>query len=90
MILQNTVEGLTGNIRFDTDGLRNLFIIEVLELVRNSDVGDSYKKIAFYNPENGITLLRNFTNIEEETAISMQAKVFKVILREGMPFLRKK
>lgn len=87
---QNTVRGLTEEIRFDTDGLRDMFYIEVLELQRSNDTGDSYRKIAIYESKYGIKLLRNFGNVEEQTAISMQAKIFKVILREGMPFLRKK
>lgn len=87
---QNTVRGLTEEIRFDTDGLRDMFYIEMLELQRNNDSGDSYRKIAIYDTKYGITLMRNFTNVEEQTTISMQAKIFKVILREGMPFLRKK
>lgn len=88
--LQNTVRGLTEDIRFDADGLRDLFYIEVLEIERNKDTGDAYRKVALYDTNNGITLLRNFSNIEEQTTISMQAKVFKVILREGPPFLQKK
>ncbi|XP_055299835.1 glutamate receptor ionotropic, kainate 2-like, partial [Sitodiplosis mosellana] len=67
-----------------------MFYIEVLELQRNNDTGDTYRKIALYDTKYGITLLRNFTNVEEQTTISMKLKVFKVILREGMPFLRKK
>ena len=66
-----------------------MFYIEVLELTR-SDTGDNYGIVANYDTKYGITLLRNFTSVEEQTTISMQKKRFKVILREGMPFLRKK
>lgn len=87
---QNTVRGLTEEIRFDDNGLRDLFYVEVLELLRNNYTGDTYNKIAIYDTKNGIQLLRNFSNFEEQTTLSMQAKLFKVIMREGMPHLRKK
>lgn len=90
LIGQNIVRGLTEEIRFDENGLRDLFYIEVLELSRNNLTGDTYNKIAIYDMKNGIQLMRNFSNFEEQTTLSMQAKLFNVIMREGMPFLRKK
>lgn len=87
---QNTVRGLTEEIRFDENGLRDLFYVEVLELSRSNLTGDSYNKIAIYDTKSGIQLLRNFSNFEEQATLSMQAKLFKVIMREGMPHLRKK
>lgn len=93
MNFQIKPQGITGDIRFDENGLRDLFYIELLELVRdNITDAVNYKKIAQYDQINGIQLLRNdsFHNVEQQTTLSMQAKEFKVILRVGMPFLRKK
>ncbi|XP_031639839.1 glutamate receptor ionotropic, kainate 2-like, partial [Contarinia nasturtii] len=89
---ENTVRGLTEEIRFNEDGQRDLFYIEVLQLSRNES-GDNYnnfKKVAVYDSRYGISLLRNFSTVEEQTTLSMQAKIFDVIIRDGMPFVRKK
>lgn len=92
MKFQNIVRGLTEGIHFNEDGLRDSFYIELLQFIRNEtgDRDNNYKKIATYDTENGIKLLSDFSNVEEQTTISMQAKVFKVIIRNGMPFVRKK
>lgn len=89
LICQSVLRGLTEEIQFSEDGLRIFFYIELLELSRNNETGDVFRKTAIYD-KNGLQLLRNFSNLQEETSLSMQNKIFKVILREGMPFLRKK
>lgn len=80
---------MTGSIRFDSNGMRDQFYIEILELSMTED-NPGYQKFAFYDTENGLQMLRNFTNFEDQTQQSIQTKVFKVIMHEGMPFLRRK
>lgn len=93
--MQIYVEGLTGPINFDQDGLRNRFYIEVLELQRNLREDDSYNKLARFQctsmncEKNDIELFRNYSSGEEITA-TMKNKRFKVIMRIGEPFLRKR
>lgn len=82
--------GMTENIHFGPDGLRDQFYMEVLELTRNNDTGDQFQKIAIFDTENGLQLLRDFATFETQTTQNMQSKTFKVIMHEGMPFLRKK
>lgn len=84
--------GITSDVRFDENGFRDLFYLEILELVRNNYSADvNYEKFVLYDLNNGgIKLLRNFENVDEQTTLSMQNKLFKVILRQGMPFLRRK
>lgn len=62
----------------------------MIELVGNNEIGYEYQKFAVYDTTHGITVLRNFTNIQEQRELIIQNKEFKVIMREGMPFLRKK
>lgn len=82
-------------INFNGDGQRNAFYIEALEFQRNIDEGDSYSKIAIYrypwpNPSNKVEYLRDFSTANEQMEVNMQKKVFKVMMRYGMPFLREK
>lgn len=80
---------MTSDIHFDQNGMRDAFYIELLELTR-TDEGIDYQKFATYDTANKIQLLRNFTSFEDQTQQSIQTKVFKVIMHEGMPFARKK
>lgn len=89
------VDGLTDVISFDEKGQRNAFCIEVLEFQPNNDPNDAYSKIAKYkypwpDPSKKVELLRDSANSNEQTEISMQNKVFKVIMRPVLPFLRKR
>lgn len=79
---------MTEEIHFDSNGLRDAFYIEILEFSRTKDDPDYYAKFAYYDTRDGLTLLRNFTDFEAQTTQNMQTKIFKVIMHEGMPFLR--
>lgn len=46
--IQIQVNGITGQINFDQDGLRNTFFIDVLELKRNRNDDYPYEKIGKY------------------------------------------
>lgn len=81
---------MTEQVHFNFQGLRDKFYIELLELIRNNKTFDGFQKIAVYDTENGLQLLRDFATFETQTTQNMQNKVFKVIMHEGMPFLRKK
>lgn len=81
---------MTEEIHFDENGFRDKFYIEVLELSRSNETLDYYQKIAIYDTQKGLELLRDFAVFETQTTQSMQNKIFKVIMHEGMPFLQKK
>lgn len=95
LILQIMVDGLTDVINFDEKGQRNAFYVEVLEFQPNNDPNDPYSKIAKYrypwpDPSKKVELLRDFSTPNGQTEIIMQNKVFKVIMRPVLPFLRKR
>lgn len=81
---------MTEEVHFNFQGLRDKFNIELLQLTRDNEIFDTYKKIAVYNTENGLQLLRDFATFETQTTQTMQNKVFKVIMHEGMPFLQRR
>lgn len=81
---------MTEDIHFDSDGLRDQFYVEILELARNNDTLEPYQKVAIYDTQNGMQLFRDFTVFDTQTTQNMQTKTFIVIMHELMPFLRKK
>lgn len=94
-LIQNIVDGLTEMINFNSDGQRNAFYVEALEYQRENDMGESFNKIAKYrypwpDPLNKVEYLRDFSTANEQIEVNMQNKVFKVMMRLGMPFLREK
>lgn len=89
-IFQNNVRGITEEIHFNEEGLRDSFYIELLEFAKCNKSGDAFQKIAMYDTRNGLQLMRNFSNVEEQTSLSMQSKTFKVIIQLEMPYLQKK
>lgn len=88
--IQNIVQGLTNEIHFDMiSKMRDTIYIEVLELSKKNDEL-RFQKFAYYDNYMGLQLLRNFSNIEDETMQTIHKKLFRVIMHEGMPFLRTK
>lgn len=64
--------------------------MEVLDLLLARDMNQNANpKLATYDTTDGLSLMRNFTDFEVQATQSMQNKIFKVIMYEGMPFLRK-
>lgn len=82
------MQGLTDEIHFNMNSkMRDTIYIEVLELSKKNDEL-RFQKLAIY--DGTIQLLRNFSNVEDETLQSIHKKEFRVIMHEGMPFLRTK
>lgn len=69
--------------------MRDTIYLEFLELSKKND-DLRFQKLALYDNNIGMQLLRNFSNVEDETLQSIHKKMFRVIMHEGMPFLRKK
>lgn len=84
------MQGLTNEIHFDMNSkMRDTIYIEVLELSRNNEEL-RFQKIALFDKYIGLQLLRNFSNVEDQTVQSIHKKLFRVIMHEEMPFLGKK
>lgn len=79
---------MTDEIHFNKDRIRDTIYLEVLELSQPNNF--QFQKFATYDNINGLQSMRNFSNIKDETVQSIHNKVFKVIMHEGMPFLRVK
>lgn len=87
---QKNVQGITEEIHFDTNGMRDVFYVEVLERSKSDETNDYYQKFAIYDTENGLQFLRDFSNFDDQAQQSIQTKIFKVMMHEGMPMVRKK
>lgn len=83
---KNTVLGLTDIIHFDENGLRDRFRIEVLELTPSTNGDRSYQKVAIYNTETQITLLKDFSNASDHNAVPLKNKRFKVLIHGEKPW----
>lgn len=75
---------MTGIIKFDEAKTRSHFILELLELAKDN----GFIKIA--NWDQHLTITRQFKEVIEQISHSISNKTFRVVAREGMPFLRKK
>lgn len=82
--IQKTLEGMTGPITFDEDGLRNDFYLEIVELSKD----DGFKKIATWDPKNKVNITRALSDVYSQISQSIQNKTFTVVSRIGMPYLR--
>lgn len=83
------MQGITGDIRFDNYGMRNESYIEVLELDQMNGRPD-FQKFATYEANNTIQLHRNSSDLSNKTQLSIQTKVFKVIIHDEKPFVQLK
>lgn len=72
------------------NGSRTAFYIEVLELNITKGVGFSYEKFVLYDTVNGTQFLRNLTIGDKDMNLEITDKEFRVLMREGKPFIRKK
>lgn len=59
--------------------------MEVLEL----SINKTFEKIATWNLFEGVNVTRTFVDLEKEIIESSQSKVFEVVSRIQMPFLRR-
>ena len=67
------MEGLTGNIKFDTLGFRSDFVLEVVELKKEGLV-----KVGAWNQGQGINFTRNYTETYNEVVESLHNKTLKI------------
>lgn len=82
LLLQIASEGITGILKFDEDGKRKEFVLEIVEL---SKVG--FKKIGFWDAAKGINYTRTSGEVFDILAEKWQNKTFVVTSRLGAPFL---
>lgn len=76
---------MTQKIRFDENGQRDEFYLEVLEFSPKN----GFQKIATWDQTLGINLTRNFSDLEVQIIESTQNKTLEVLSRMAPPFLFK-
>ncbi|KAJ9591183.1 hypothetical protein L9F63_002254, partial [Diploptera punctata] len=79
------MEGMTGTIRFDEFGRRSDVKLDILEYFDGQ-----FKKVAWWQTGHNITHTLTETEKDAEMAKTMQAKIFIVSSRIGVPFLTEK
>ena len=67
------MEGLTGNIKFDSLGFRSDFILEVVELKK-----EGLFKVGSWSQADGINFTRNYTETYNEVVESLHNKTLKI------------
>ncbi|XP_072932711.1 glutamate receptor ionotropic, kainate 3-like isoform X2 [Epargyreus clarus] len=76
------IDGLTGIVKFDEDGLRSDFEIDVLEVM-----GHGFEKVGTWTADDGYTEARKIIPpIEEEGSESMKGKHFIVLTALSAPY----
>ncbi|XP_053682747.1 glutamate receptor ionotropic, kainate 2-like [Sabethes cyaneus] len=81
-----TEHGITGPIIFDDDGRRTYFQLDIIELNQH----EGFKKIATWDPRNGVNYTRSQEDVHQQIVESLQNKTFIVASRLGAPFLMMK
>lgn len=81
----NDINGMTQKIRFDENGQRDEFYLEILEFSPKN----GFQKIATWDQTLGINLTRNFSDLEVQIIESTQNKTLEVLSRVASPFLFK-
>lgn len=79
------LNGMTHPIHFDENGQRDEFRLEILELSKDK----TFEKIATWDVRNKVNVTRTQVDLEKEIIESTQNKVFEVVSRLQMPFLRR-
>lgn len=74
---------MTGRIIFNEEGHRSDFYLEVLELDQ-----DGFKKIAIWDPKDGINYTRSQSDVYSQITQSLHNKTIIVAARLGMPYLK--
>ena len=73
-LLQVEMTGLTGIIKFDNQGFRSDFILDVIEL----NTKDGLKEIGQWNSTNGINFTRSYGEVYTQIVDSLHNKTFIV------------
>ncbi|XP_058444434.1 glutamate receptor ionotropic, kainate 2 [Malaya genurostris] len=81
-----TEHGITGPIIFDDNGRRTYFQLDIIELSQH----EGFKKIATWDPRNGVNYTRSQEDVHLQIVESLQNKTFVVASRIGAPFLMMK
>ncbi|XP_073988412.1 glutamate receptor ionotropic, kainate 2-like isoform X2 [Rhodnius prolixus] len=79
------MEGMSGKIKFDNNGRRTFFTLDVTQLMSTG-----FRKIGSWDPENRMTYTRSKSEMERELFQSISNKTFIVVSRLGEPYLREK
>ena len=77
---------MTGAMHFNDVGQRDVFYLEVLELSES----DGFKKIATWDPTQGINMTRSLSDVYTQISHSLTSKTLVVVSRLGMPYLQMK
>lgn len=68
------MKGLTGLIKFDHQGFRSDFMLDIIEL----NTKDGLKKIGTWNSTEGVNFTRTFGDVYTQIVESLQNKTFIV------------
>lgn len=79
------MEGMSGKIKFDNNGRRTFFTLDVTQLMPTG-----FRKIGSWDPENRMTYTRTKSEMDRELYQSISNKTFIVVSRVGEPYLREK
>ena len=86
IVFQVEMTGLSGVIKFDHQGFRSDFVLDIIEL--NSKEG--LKSIGTWNSTNGLNFTRSYGDVYTEIVESLQNKTFVVttilVSRKGNVF----
>lgn len=81
---QKSDEGITSRITFNELFERNFFVLEIIEY----SFAEGMKKIATWDPDKKITMLRTSEEVFAQISQSLQNKTLIVTTRIGMPYMR--
>lgn len=70
------MEGMSGKIKFDNNGRRTFFTLDVTQLMSTG-----FRKIGSWDPENRMTYTRSKSEMERELFQSISNKTFIVVSR---------
>jgi len=67
------MRGLTGTIKFDNQGFRSNFVLDIIDLSR-----EGLRKIGSWNSTSGVNLTRTYGDVYTQIVESLQNKTFIV------------
>lgn len=80
--------GITGPIGFDRSfHTRQNFHMDIIELEHRPNI-QVFQKVAHWNAVSGFVLTRTIKELQSQRNATIQNKLFKVVTRLGMPYLR--
>ena len=79
------MEGLTGQISFDSLGFRSNFNLDIVELKK-----EGLTKVGSWNREIGVNFTRNFTEVYEGIKNSLKNQTLKITTIMNEPYIMRK